>query len=66
MDTARLKLELASLDAVSRRKIIAYLLSLDTQQNLGYQQLLADKIDSHEPSHWVAGEHLNQRLGLEE
>lgn len=66
MDTAILMHELAALDTDSRRRMIAYLLSLDTEGNLAYRQKLSDKIDNRDPARWTSGEELNRKLGLED
>ncbi|MSU50401.1 MAG: hypothetical protein EXS37_15170 [Opitutus sp.] len=57
-----LKQELAVLPAIERSQIMAYLLSLQDEQDDAYRTALARKIDEKDPHRWVSLEELDHRL----
>jgi cytochrome oxidase Cu insertion factor (SCO1/SenC/PrrC family) len=66
MTIATLKKALKTLTPQERRRMMAYLITLDDQDNTTYRRRLADKIDSRDPAQWVDLDDLPPRLGLAE
>ena len=66
MSIETLKNELAGLDSAKRSHIVAYLVSLQDQQDSSYRASLASKIDDRNPENWVSIEEMDRRLGLNE
>ncbi len=64
MEVAELKTELVSLNASNRRQILAFLVALEREADFSYRQKLAEKIDDRNPDHWIRGEDLEAKLGL--
>jgi len=65
MEEGVLKSELTALNAKERRRVIAFLLSLEEKDNQAYREELARRIDDKDPSHWVPLRELERRLGLD-
>ena len=64
MSIEAIKQELASLDMERRNEIVAYLLSIDDQNNSEYRSSLTRKIDDKNPAHWLTLEELDRRLAI--
>ena len=62
MSIEAIKQELASLDVEHRNKIVAYLLSINDQNDAEYRTSLTRKIDDKNPAHWLTLEELDRRL----
>ena len=52
------------LGADDRRKLIAFMVSLDDQNRPGYAQMLAKRIDDQSPDRWLTLEECERRLRL--
>ena len=59
-----LKIEVESLPAPARRKLMAYLVVLEDKNRAGYAEKLAQKIDDRSPERWLTPEECEQQLGL--
>jgi hypothetical protein len=57
-----LKQELAGLAPKERSQIMAYLLSLEDEQNTVYRAALTEKIDDKNPKRWMSLDELDRRL----
>jgi hypothetical protein len=66
MSIETLKHELASLDSIKRSHIVAYLVSLQDQQDRSYKSSITKKIDDNDPANWATLEDLDRRLGFDE
>ena len=66
MSIDAIKQELAGLDVAHRNEIVAYLLSIDDQNNTQYRSSLTRKIDDKDPAHWLTLEELDRRLSLKD
>ena len=61
MSLAQVKDQAAHLLPAERRQLIAFLFSLQTEQDEELQKSLARKIDDNDPSHWVELDELKKR-----
>lgn len=59
-----LTMEVQSLPADARRKLIAFMVALEDQSRAGYAAKLAGKIDDQSPDHWLTAEECERKLGL--
>lgn len=59
-----LKLEVESMPAAARRKLMAFMVALEDQGRAGYAAKLAQKIDDSSPDHWLTPEECERKLGL--
>jgi hypothetical protein len=59
-----LMLEVESLPAAARRKLMAYMVALEDQGRAGYAAKLAGKIDDKSPGRWLTPEECEKKLGL--
>jgi hypothetical protein len=64
MEVGVLKSELEALESKGRRQMIAFLLALEERDNQAYRQELARRIDDKDPTHWIALDELDRRLGI--
>ena len=64
MSVDELMREIASLGQEDRRKIAAYLVTLEDANRPGYKEELARRADEKDPAKWLSLEELDQRLGL--
>ena len=64
MDTTALETTLASLNSSQRRRMIAFLFSLEADDN--HRKMLAEKIDNNDPARWIKEEDLDRVLGLDQ
>jgi hypothetical protein len=56
--------EVGALDDAERRKLLAYMVTLEDHQNAEYREKLARKIDDATPGRWLSPEQLERELGL--
>lgn len=61
-----LKMEVESLPAAARRKLMAFMVALEDQSRAGYAAKLAQKIDDQSPGRWLTPEECEQKLGLKD
>jgi hypothetical protein len=66
MSIEAIKQELASLDVARRNEIVAYLLSIDDQNDAEYRASLTRKIDDKNPAHWLTLEEMDRRLSIKD
>ena len=66
MSIDAIKQELAGLDVARRNEIVAYLLSIDDQNNAEYRASLTRKIDDKDPTHWLTLEELDRHLSIKD
>jgi len=66
MSIDAIKQELASLDVERRNEIVAYLLSIDDQNNAEYRSSLTRKIDDKNPANWLTLEEMDRRLSIKD
>jgi hypothetical protein len=59
-----LKMEVESLPAAARRKLMAFMVALEDQSRAGYAAKLAQKVDDQSPERWLTPEECEQKLGL--
>jgi hypothetical protein len=64
MSIEAIKQELANLDVAHRNEIVAYLLSIEDQNNSEYRSALTRKIDDKNPAHGLTLEEMEQRLSV--
>lgn len=62
MSLAQLKDQAAHLPSTEQRELIAFLISLQTTRDDGFQDALARKIDDTDPAHWVELDDLAKRF----
>ncbi len=62
MSLAQIQDQAACLGKEERRKLIAFLVSLQTEDDEEFKTRLARKIDDNDPSHWVELDELEQRF----
>lgn len=55
--------DLESLSPEDRDRAMAFLASLKQQEDPGYREMLARKIDDDTPANWATLEDLNERYG---
>ncbi len=65
MSLAQLKNQVAHLEIVEQRELIAFLVSLQTARNQEFKRELARKIDDADPAHWVELDELRKRYADE-
>ncbi|WP_042726023.1 hypothetical protein [Chthoniobacter flavus] len=58
--------EVEALDATARRKLIAYMITLEDRRQTEYAEKLAQKIDDQTPGKWLTVEQCERELGLED
>jgi hypothetical protein len=56
--------EIASLGPEDRRKLAAYLVTLQDASMPGYKEELARRADEKDPARWLSLDELDNRLGL--
>ena len=56
--------EVRALPADARRKLMAFLVSLQDESREGFASKLAQKIDDQSPDRWLTAEECERRLGL--
>jgi hypothetical protein len=61
-----LKLEVESLPAAARRKLMAFMVALEDQGRAGYAAKLAQKIDDQSSDRWLTLAECEQKLGLKD
>jgi len=61
MSLADLKDQAAHLQLDEQRELIAFLVARQTEQDDDFKRALAEKIDDHDPSHWVELDELRKR-----
>ena len=61
MSLAQLKDQVVHLESVEQRELIAFLVSLQTDRDQNFKEVLARKIDDADPSHWVELDELRKR-----
>ena len=66
MNFAELQKSVSSLNLQDRRKLVAYLVSLEDSRDQQYKETLSRKIDDDNPDKWLSIEALNAKLGLDE
>jgi hypothetical protein len=66
MSLEAIQQEVATWPKPQVRKLQAYLVSLQREDDEETMQRLTAKIDDNDPSHWVALEDMAKRLGLEQ
>lgn len=59
-----LKEQAASLIPADRRRLMAFLISLEDAQTAAYRAKLREKIDDQHSDRWLTLEQLHKRLGL--
>lgn len=60
------KEQAAQLPVTDRRRLVAYLVSLDDAQDVAYQEKLRTKIDDHTPGNWLSIQDVNRKLDIGE
>jgi hypothetical protein len=65
MSFEQIKAESAAFTREQRRELIGHLLALGRKNDPDFRRKLAQKIDDHDPAHWVAEEDLDHALGLD-
>jgi hypothetical protein len=60
-----LQSELIALSAEQRRKVIAFLITLEERSRPDYAAELARRIDDKSPGRWLTPEECEQELGLD-
>ena len=58
-----LKDQAAQLPASERRRLVAYLVSLEDAQDATYREKLSRKIDDRTEANWLTIEQMDQKLG---
>ena len=58
-----LKDQAAQLPASERRRLVAYLVSLEDAQDATYREKLSRKIDDRTEGNWLTIEQMDQKLG---
>ena len=58
-----LKDQAAQLPASERRRLVAYLVSLDDAQDAAYREKLRRKIDDRTEGNWLTIDQMDQKLG---
>jgi hypothetical protein len=59
-----LKKELRALSAENRRKLVAFMITLEDQGRAGYAAELARRIDERSPERWLTAADCERELGL--
>jgi hypothetical protein len=65
MSIEMLQSEVRSLPAEVRRKLMAFMVSLEDKARPGYAADLARKIDDKSPENWLTPEQVERELGLD-
>ena len=60
-----LQSEVSALSPEQRRKLMAYMVTIEDQNRPGYAAELARKIDDKNPGHWLTAEECEKKLGLD-
>jgi len=63
MSFSALKDQAARLPVAERRRLVAYLVSLDDSQDAAYREKLSRKIDDRTEGNWLTIEQMDQKLG---
>ena len=66
MNFTELQKNVSSLNLQDRRKLMAYLVSLEDDRDQQYKETLSRKIDNDNLDQWLDIEALNAKLGLDE
>jgi transcription elongation GreA/GreB family factor len=66
MSIEAIKQELAGLNVERRNEIVAYLLSIDDQNNAEYRSSLTRKIDNKNSAHWLTLEEMDRNLSIKD
>jgi hypothetical protein len=61
-----LKQEAAQLRPSERRKLVAYLVSLDDSQDVAYREKLRRKIDDQTEGNWLTIKEMDRKLGTDQ
>ena len=61
-----LKEEAAQLPVSERRRLVAYLVSLDDSQDSGYREKLRRKIDDNTEGNWLTINEMDRKLGTDQ
>jgi hypothetical protein len=64
MDFEELKQQLARLSSDERRRVIAYLLSLQNSEDQEYREEILRRMADNSPGHWLTLGELDARLDL--
>lgn len=59
-----MKSELRALPVEERRKLMAFMVVLEDEEQAGYAGKLAERIDDRSPSRWLSPEQCERELGL--
>ena len=59
-----IKGELRALPTGERRKLMAFLVAIEDEEQLDYAKKLAHRIDDKSPGHWLSAEECERELGL--
>jgi hypothetical protein len=64
MSIEAIKQELRALPAEERRRLVAFMVTLDDQSQAGYADKLAQRINNRSPGQWLTPEQCERELGL--
>jgi hypothetical protein len=64
MSIEAIKSELRALSIEERRKLMAFMVVLEDEENGDYATKLAKRIDDRSPEKWLSAEQCESRLGL--
>lgn len=64
MSLTELQKSVSSLNREDRRRLTAYLVFLDDQEDKAYREKLAGRIDDKSVENWVTIDELDKRLGI--
>jgi hypothetical protein len=59
-----LQSEVRALPVAARRKLMAFMVTLQDESREGYATRLAQKIDDRSPERWLSAEDCERKLGL--
>jgi hypothetical protein len=65
MSFEMLQSEVRALTTEQRRKLVAFIVTIEDQNRSGYAAELAKKIDDKTPKHWLTDEQCARELGLD-
>lgn len=63
MSITQIKQAAAKLSPKQRRELMAYLIALQTENDRGFKEQLAAKIDDRDPAHWFELNEVKKRYG---
>ncbi len=64
MTLQAIKDEIGTLPQRQRRELVTYLVSLEDKARRARAKRMAEKINDNDPSHWLALEDVEERLGI--